>query len=107
MDKKKGILLVALGTPRSCEADDVRDYLKEFLGDPLVIQNQDGLVADLNGIILKVRPQKSAEMYKKSWTDEGSPLMIYTVAQAKQLQDMREDFDVRFAMTYGEPRIDK
>ena len=35
MDKKKGILLVALGTPRSCEADDVRDYLKEFLGDPL------------------------------------------------------------------------
>ena len=42
MDKKKGILLVALGTPRSCEADDVRDYLKEFLGDPLVIQNQDG-----------------------------------------------------------------
>lgn len=61
----------------------------------------------LNGIILKVRPQKSAEMYKQIWTDGGSPLMIYTVAQAKQLQDMREDFDVRFAMTYGEPRIDK
>lgn len=108
MDKKKGILLVALGTPRSCEADDVRDYLKEFLGDPLVIQKPRWLwLPILNGIILKVRPQKSAEMYKKIWTDEGSPLMIYTVAQAKQLQDMREDFDVRFAMTYGEPRIDK
>jgi ferrochelatase len=108
MDKKKGILLVALGTPRSCEADDVRDYLKEFLGDPLVIQKPRWLwLPILNGIILKVRPQKSAEMYKQIWTDEGSPLMIYTVAQAKQLQDMREDFDVRFAMTYGEPRIDK
>jgi protoporphyrin/coproporphyrin ferrochelatase len=108
MDKKKGILLVALGTPRSCETDDVRDYLKEFLGDPLVIQKPRWLwLPILNGIILKVRPQKSAEMYKRIWTDEGSPLMIYTVAQAKQLQDMRKDFDVRFAMTYGEPRMDK
>lgn len=108
MDKKKGILLVALGTPRSCEADDVRDYLKEFLGDPLVIQKPRWLwLPILNGIILKARPQKSAEMYKQIWTDEGSPLMIYTIAQAKQLQEMREDFDVRFAMTYGEPRIDK
>lgn len=78
------------------------------MGDPLVIQKPRWLwLPILNGIILKVRPQKSAEMYKKIWTDEGSPLMIYTVAQAKQLQDMREDFDVRFAMTYGEPRIDK
>lgn len=57
MDKKKGILLVALGTPRSYEADDVRDYLKEFLGDPLVIQKPRWLwLPILNGIILKVRP---------------------------------------------------
>lgn len=51
MDKKKGILLVALGTPRSCEADDVRDYLKEFLGDPLVIQKPRWLwLPILNGL---------------------------------------------------------
>ncbi|WP_260140996.1 hypothetical protein [Lactococcus lactis] len=42
MDKKKGILLVALGTPRSCEADDVRDYLKEFWVPLLLYKNQDG-----------------------------------------------------------------
>lgn len=108
MDKKKGILLVALGTPRSCETEDVREYLKEFLGDPLVIQKPRWLwLPILNGIILKVRPQKSAEMYKQIWTDEGSPLMSYTIAQTEQLQGLREDFDVRFAMTYGEPRIDK
>lgn len=108
MDKKNGILLVALGTPRSCETEDVREYLKEFLGDPLVIQKPRWLwLPILNGIILKVRPQKSAEMYKQIWTDEGSPLMSYTIAQTEQLQGLREDFDVRFAMTYGEPRIDK
>lgn len=85
MDKKKGILLVALGTPRSCETQDVREYLKEFLGDPLVIQKPRWLwLPILNGIILKVRPQKSAEMYKQIWTDEGSPLMSYTIAQTEQ-----------------------
>ncbi len=32
MDKKKGILLVALGTPRSCEADDVEGLFKRIFG---------------------------------------------------------------------------
>lgn len=106
MNNKKGILLVALGTPRSCETDDVRDYLKEFLGDPLVIQKPRWIwLPILHGIILKTRPQKSAEMYKQIWSEEGSPLLKYTIAQTEQLQAICEDIDVRYAMTYGEPRI--
>lgn len=97
---------MALGTPRSTDKADVRSYLKEFLGDPLVIQKPRWLwLPILNGIILKVRPQKSAALYKRIWTKEGSPLMKYTIAQSKQLQALCEEADVRFAMTYGEPRL--
>ncbi|RZI48014.1 ferrochelatase [Lactococcus kimchii] len=106
MDNKKGILLVALGTPRSYKTEDVKAYLKEFLSDPLVIQKPRWLwLPILNGIILKVRPAKSAEMYKQVWTEKGSPLLTYTIAQTKQLQGLCPEKEVHFAMTYGEPRI--
>ncbi|AYG00122.1 ferrochelatase [Lactococcus allomyrinae] len=108
MQNKKGILLVALGTPRSYKTEDVKEYLKEFLSDPLVIQKPRWFwLPILNGIILKVRPAKSAEMYKQIWSENGSPLMNHTSAQTKQLQEIYPEADVRFAMTYGEPRIDK
>nr|WP_153497443.1 ferrochelatase [Lactococcus sp. dk101] len=107
VEKSKGVLLVGLGTPQSCEVDDVRAYLKEFLSDPLVIQKPRWFwLPLLNGIILKVRPAKSAEMYKKVWRENGSPLMEYTINQTEQLNAICEDYQVDFAMTYGQPRID-
>ena len=47
-----GVLLVNLGTPDSADARGVRVYLKEFLSDPRVIEDQ-GLKWKLllNGII--------------------------------------------------------
>lgn len=87
----KGLLLVGLGTPQSCEVDDVRAYLKEFLSDSLVIQKPRWFwLPLLNGIILKVRPVKSAEMYKKVWGENGSPLMEYTINQTEQLNSICE-----------------
>jgi protoporphyrin/coproporphyrin ferrochelatase len=59
--QRVGVLLVNLGTPDTADARGVRVYLKEFLSDPRVIEDQ-GLVWKLilNGIILRVRPAREA-----------------------------------------------
>ena len=71
---KIGVLLVNLGTPDTADAAGVRRYLKEFLTDPRVIEDQ-GPLWDivLNGIILRVRPWRKARDYRKIWNDrEGT-----------------------------------
>src|SRR5436190_9941180 len=74
---KIGVLLVNLGTPDAADAKGVRRYLKEFLADPRVIEDQ-GLVWKLvlNGIILPIRPRVKARDYQKIWNAElnESPL---------------------------------
>jgi len=107
MAKKIGVLLVNLGTPEGPTADKVKRYLKEFLMDPLVIDIAYPLRWFLvNQIILRTRPEKSAEAYKKIWTEEGSPLLIHTLALAKKVQiELGEKYSVEPAMRYGVPSI--
>jgi ferrochelatase len=88
----------------------LRRYLAEFLGDPRVVEIPRLLwMIILHGIILRVRPAKSAHKYASIWSPEGSPLKVWTTKQADALQDQ---FDaagssvvVRYAMTYGQPAI--
>lgn len=101
-----GLLLVNLGTPAAPTAPAVRAYLAEFLSDPRVVGIPRLLwLPILHGVILRVRPAKSAEKYAAVWTDEGSPLMVHTARQAAALA-ARAPFPVEYAMRYGEPRID-
>jgi ferrochelatase len=103
---KKGLLLLNLGTPKSPSVRDVRDYLNEFLSDPYVIDLPYVFRKILvNGIILNIRPKKSAEAYAKVWTEEGSPLMIHTTALTEVVESMNPDLTVKMAMRYGEPSI--
>ncbi|MHC5374807.1 ferrochelatase [Enterococcus sp. LJL120] len=103
---KKGVLLVNLGTPEVPEAPAVKQYLAQFLSDKRVIDYPRFIwLPILHGIILKVRPEKSAKLYKKIWRPEGSPLAIYTKAQADNLQQLLPDYQVTYAMTYGQPSI--
>jgi ferrochelatase len=109
--EKTGILLVNLGTPDAPTAQAVRPYLKQFLGDPRVVEIP-RLVwwLILNGIILNVRPKKSAAKYASVWLKEGSPLRVYTERQANLLQGYlgertRAPVVVDYAMTYGQPSI--
>jgi ferrochelatase len=109
--EKTGILLVNLGTPDAPTAGAVRPYLKQFLGDPRVVEIP-RLVwwLILNGIILNVRPKKSAAKYASVWLKEGSPLRVYTERQATLLQGYlgertRAPVVVEYAMTYGSPSI--
>src|SRR3954470_11437735 len=91
-----GVLLVNLGTPDSADAKGVRVYLKEFLSDPRVIENQ-GLVwkLTLNGIILNTRPRRKARDYQKIWNvaNNESPLKTITRAQAEKLGQEIADHD--------------
>ena len=83
---KSGVLLVNLGTPDTADARGVRVYLREFLSDPRVIENQ-GLIwqAILNGIVLQIRPKRKARDYLKVWNTEKneSPLKTITRSQAE------------------------
>jgi ferrochelatase len=106
-----GVLLVNLGTPDSADARGVRVYLREFLSDPRVIENQ-GLLWKLvlNGVILRVRPPRKARDYRKIWNTakDESPLKTITRAQSDKLAAAIADHDhvvVDWAMRYGNPSI--
>ena len=105
---KVGLLLVNLGTPDGTDYKSVRRYLSEFLSDPRIIEVSPLIWQPiLQGPILTFRPKKSGAAYKKIWTDEGSPLLVYTRRQAEKLNARigSERLIVDFAMTYGNPSI--
>jgi ferrochelatase len=106
-----GVLLVNLGTPDVADARGVRVYLKEFLSDARVIEDQ-GLVWKLvlNGIILRKRPATKAKDYLKIWNTENneSPLKTITRAQSDKLAAALADrahVAVDWGMRYGNPSI--
>ncbi len=104
-----GVLLVNLGTPASTRVGDVRRYLAEFLSDPRVIDiHPIARFLLLHLVILRFRPRRSAEAYRKIWTDRGSPLLLHgqdlTQAVAGRLGD---HFAVALGMRYGAPSIAK
>ena len=94
-----------LGSPKSTEVEDVKTYLDEFLMDEKVIDYRWFFRTLLvRGIILKTRPQKSAEAYKTVWTEDGSPLIVITQQIQKKLQKL-VDVPVEIGMRYAEPSI--
>lgn len=99
----KGVLLVNLGSPETTDSGDVRTYLREFLNDPRVLDIpvwQRKPLVDL--IITPFRAPRSAAAYKKVWTDEGSPLLVYAYRVLEMLRD-RIDLPVELGMRYGNP----
>lgn len=107
---RTAVLLCNLGTPDEPTAPAVRRYLAEFLGDHRVVEIPRLVwMAILHGIILRVRPAKSAAKYATIWTADGSPLKIWTSKQAQALQEafsaQGQAVTVRYAMSYGNPSI--
>lgn len=109
---KIGILLTNLGTPDAPTPKALRRYLKQFLSDPRVVEVPRLLWwLILNGVILRIRPRRSAKAYATVFTEQGSPLLFNTQAQsdaitaALQAQGHR-DLVVDFAMRYGNPSFD-
>lgn len=104
---KIGLLLVNLGTPDAPEKKAVKLYLKEFLSDKRVVEIPDIIWQPiLRGIILNTRPKKSAHAYSLVWTDEGSPLAVYTRRQSEALAGRYgNNVYVDWAMRYGNPSV--
>jgi ferrochelatase len=103
----KGVLLVNLGSPESPTAKDVKPYLDEFLMDKYVIDVPFLLRALLvRGIILRKRPEKSAAAYAKIWTEDGSPLIVFSKKMHKKVQQ-HLNVPVALAMRYGTMTIQK
>jgi protoporphyrin/coproporphyrin ferrochelatase len=107
-----GVLLVNLGTPDATDYWSMRRYLKEFLSDRRVIEeNRIKWWLILNLIILSVRPRRKGRDYDKIWNKERdeSPLRTITRAQAEKLAAMLAPVDARltvdWAMRYGNPSI--
>ncbi|HHN66742.1 MAG TPA: ferrochelatase, partial [Thermopetrobacter sp.] len=83
---QRGVLLINLGTPERPDRAAVRRYLREFLWDPRVVEFPRPLWwLVLHGIILNVRPGRSAAAYRRVWTDEGSPLLVISRRQQARL----------------------
>jgi protoporphyrin/coproporphyrin ferrochelatase len=104
------ILLCNLGTPEAATPAALRRFLAEFLSDRRVVEIPRLLWwLILHGIILRLRPAKSARKYASIWTAEGSPLMVWTTQQAKLLEgylgERGHRVSVRMAMRYGQPNI--
>jgi len=111
-----GVLIVNLGTPDATDAASVRRYLREFLSDARVIEDQ-SLVWKfvLNAIILTTRPRRKGRDYETIWNRElnESPLKTITRSQADKLRESMEEgrrtasrVMVDWAMRYGNPSID-
>ncbi len=106
-----GVLMVNLGTPDSFTTADVRRYLAEFLADPRVVDMPRLLwMLILHGVILRIRPRRSAHAYAQVWTERGSPLMDYSLRQAQALQQtlqgrFRVPVKLVLAMRYGSPSV--
>lgn len=107
MSAKTGVLLINLGTPDSPAVGDVRPYLSQFLNDPRVIDipwlSRKILV---NLIIVPFRAPKSAAIYRKLWTDQGSPLLFHSENARRLLAaSLGSDYQVHLAMRYKNPSI--
>lgn len=107
---RTAIVLCNLGTPDAPTASALRRYLGQFLSDSRVVEIPKLIWwLILHGIILRVRPAKSAAKYASIWTEQGSPLKVITEQQATllqtQLQAQGHDVIVRAAMRYGNPSI--
>ena len=102
------VLLINLGTPDAPVPSAVRRYLLQFLSDPRVVEIPPIIWQPiLRGLILTTRPRKSAEAYRKVWTNEGSPLRAIGERQRGALeQRLGGKVAVGLAMRYGDQSID-
>jgi ferrochelatase len=108
---KVGVLITNLGTPDAPTPKALRRYLAEFLSDPRVVEVPRLLwFLILHGVILRIRPRRSAKAYATVFTDDGSPLLFHTERQCNAIRQQLankgyQNIEVDFAMRYGNPGI--
>lgn len=108
-----GVLVVNLGTPAEPTPSAVRRYLAEFLSDSRVVEIPRIVwKIILHGVVLRVRPKKSARAYQRVWTEQGSPLMVGSSSLVEKVgrefaEKISGESRVVLAMRYGDPSVKK
>lgn len=112
LSERVGLLLLNLGTPDGTDYRSLRRYLSEFLSDRRVVELSPWLWQPiLQGIVLTLRPRKSARAYHAIWDREqgDSPLRLITRAQAEKLAARLgakfPGLEIDWAMRYGRPSV--
>ena len=108
--EKIGVLITNLGTPDAPGRKELKVYLNQFLSDPRVIEIPKILWQILlKLVILQIRPSRSAEAYKKIWTNKGSPLLDISNRQLNKIQSSfstnSQNIVFELGMRYGNPSI--
>ena len=101
------VILVNTGSPEAPTKEAVGKYLIEFLGDRRVVELHPLIWQPiLRGIVVPRRSQDAANRYRSIWTENGSPLVDYTLKTARALdRELGEGFDVTWAMCYGSHKL--
>ena len=111
MNEKYGVLILQLGSPASPSVEDVREFLRVFLGDPRVVDSTSVVwKIVLNGFILPFRPKTVSKAYERIWDGETFPLFKYTERYAEglkaELKDQgEENIELEWAVLIGKPTI--
>lgn len=107
-----GVLLLNLGTPDAPTKSALKKYLNQFLSDKRVIELPTwSWQLLLQGVILRTRPKRVAKLYQSIWTDEGSPLLVYTRSLSRKLDSVLKlryggsAVHVAYGMRYGNPSV--
>ena len=102
----RGIVLMNVGTPASCEKKDVKEFIGNMLADPLVMGKSEWLSSFLAyNIIAPLSASKSLKKYELIWRKEEpkiSPITYYMRQLAIKLENQK-GLPVEIAMRYGEP----
>src|ERR1700683_144363 len=108
-----GVLMVNVGTPDSPSYFAVPRFLREFLGDRRVIKTPRLIWWPLlYGAVLPFRPLSTARKYRKIWTEDGSPLAVYSRRLADKIAELLQSaagdqVRVALGMNYGHPSLDE
>lgn len=105
MSAMVGVLLGQVGTPDAPTPQAVRRYLARFLSDRRVVDYPAWLWQPLlRGVILPLRARRSARLYQRIWTDQGSPLLVESEKQRARLAaKLGAGYRVALGMAYAGP----
>lgn len=105
MPTKTAVVLSNLGTPDNLTRVSVKRFLNQFLSDLRVVEVPRPiwwLIRNL--VILPFRSPKTLAGYARVWTEQGSPLMVFSRRQQRALQRiLGDEIAVALAMRYGKP----
>ncbi len=107
---KTKVVFVQLGSPKSPKVSDVREFLREFLKDPRVVDiNPFVWKLILNLFVLPFRPKRSAMLYSRIWDGSSFPLITITKKFTDRVRThlTSSKVEVNHAFLLSNPRVNE